>query len=196
MSSSIKAASPQLPVHRIVTKHTECGQSTHGIVDHITPVASNISGVHGAALWTTDKAQHNDLSTQSDDAAKRVISDRFGLVVNNGSNLRVTDLPPGSITPLHRTHSVDYNILIHGSVFHITEDGTETHLTTPGATLIQRGTMHAWENRGTEWARYISVLIDAEPISLPDSRGKLVPAPEVMSDGWVPPSRKKMSSKL
>ncbi|KAG8889095.1 hypothetical protein FRB98_005845 [Tulasnella sp. 332] len=117
---------------------------------------------------------------------------RFGLVVNNGSNLRVTDLPPGEITPLHRTHTVDYNILIHGSVFHITEDGTETHLTVPGSTLIQRGTMHAWENRSSQWVRWISVLLDAAPISLPDSKGELMVAPEVMTDGWVPPSRRTM----
>lgn len=84
---------------------------------------------------------------------------------------------------------------VHGSVFHITEDGTETHLTTPGTTLIQRGTSHAWENRGTEWVRWMSVLIDADPVFLPDSEGKVVLASEFMTPGWEPPS-KETSSKM
>ena len=66
----------------------------------------------------------------------------------------------------------------------MTMDGTETHLSTPGSTLIQRGTLHAWENRGTEWVRWISVLIDAEPVVLGD--GHTVPE-EAWDEEWESP---------
>lgn len=26
--------------------------------------------------------------------------------------------------------------------------------------------MHGWENRGTEWVRFVTVLVDAEPINV------------------------------
>lgn len=79
--------------------------------------------------------------------------------------------------------------LVFGSVVHITEDGTETLLTTPGTTLIQRGTSHAWENRSDDWVRWITVLMDAEPVALPSAKGGKVPATESLVNGWVPPSR-------
>lgn len=41
------------------------------------------------------------------------------------------------------------------------EDGTEYLMDKPGDVLIQRGTMHTWHNPGPEWARYISVIVDA-----------------------------------
>ena len=41
------------------------------------------------------------------------------------------------------------------------EDGERTMKA--GEVAIQKGTMHAWYNPGPEWARWVCVLIDAEP---------------------------------
>jgi quercetin dioxygenase-like cupin family protein len=65
-------------------------------------------------------------------------------VMSNGTNHRYTDLAPGAVTPMHRTSSLDYNILVSGEVVLILEDGTEKHLRNPGDTVVQKGTMHAW----------------------------------------------------
>jgi quercetin dioxygenase-like cupin family protein len=35
-----------------------------------------------------------------------------------------------------------------------------------GDVMVQRGTNHAWVNRGTETARVAFVLIDAEPLGI------------------------------
>ena len=43
------------------------------------------------------------------------------------------------------------------------EDGTEKHLKNSGDVVIQKGTLHAWRNPSQEWARWVSVLIAAEP---------------------------------
>ena len=53
--------------------------------------------------------------------------------------------------------------LVKGELVLILSDGSETHLKTPGDVAIQKGTMHAWKNPGNEWARFASVVIDAEP---------------------------------
>ena len=43
------------------------------------------------------------------------------------------------------------------------EDGTEVLLENPGDTVVMRGALHAWRNPGPEWARWMAVIIDAEP---------------------------------
>lgn len=47
----------------------------------------------------------------SEDARLREPSGGFGLVQPGGTNFRATDLAPGAVTPMHRTSSIDYNIL-------------------------------------------------------------------------------------
>ena len=73
-----------------------------------------------------------------------------------------------TITYLVSTLSLDFNDsyprpLVEGEIVLITEDGAETHLRNPGDTVVQKGTMHAWRNPGASWARWVSVLISAEP---------------------------------
>lgn len=44
------------------------------------------------------------------------------------------------------------------------EDGTETHIKTAGDSVVMKGGMHAWKNPSpTNWVRWASVLMDAEP---------------------------------
>ncbi|KAJ6509499.1 hypothetical protein C8R47DRAFT_28227 [Mycena vitilis] len=152
----------QLPeVRRIVTSHTPEGLGT--IQDDSALHFEDIPGMAGAraaALWVTrDGLPTNDNNT-SEDGADRIVD---GIVQPNGTNLRCTDLAPGAATPMHRTTSVDYNILLQGKLIMITDDGSETHLKTPGDTVIQKGTMHAWRNPSTEWARWMCVVLAAEP---------------------------------
>jgi quercetin dioxygenase-like cupin family protein len=46
-------------------------------------------------------------------------------------------------------------------VISITEDGKESVLK-PGDIVIQRGNIHAWKNPGPGWARWVTILIDAD----------------------------------
>lgn len=152
------------PLRRIVTAHDRQGLATveSDVVLESERIES-MPGAQSAAFWvTTDEIPVND-NNVCNDGVKRMIDD-FGLVRPSGIDLRSTDLDPGAATPMHRTSSLDYNILISGEVILITEDGTETHLKYPGDTVIQRGTMHAWRNPSeTRPARWISVLIVANP---------------------------------
>jgi hypothetical protein len=60
---------------------------------------------------------------------------------------------------MHRTDSVDYAIILEGEIDMLLDEG-EVHLKA-GDVLIQRGTNHAWSNRGTETCKIAFILIDA-----------------------------------
>ena len=63
---------------------------------------------------------------------------------------------------MHRTRSIDYAIVLSGEIWAVMDVG-ETKLVA-GDVLIQRGTYHAWDNRGDAVCRIAFVLIDAEPL--------------------------------
>jgi len=158
----IMSAPSQLPeVRRIVTSHDTKGLGT--IENDSTLRFEEIPGMKGAraaAVWVTSDGLPTNDNNSSEDGANRIVN---GIVQPNGTNLRCTDLAPGAQTPMHRTTSLDYNILVQGELIMITDDGSETHLRNPGDTVIQKGTMHAWRNPSTEWARWMCAVIAAEP---------------------------------
>jgi len=76
-----------------------------------------------------------------------------------GTVIRIVDLQPGGASPMHRTESVDYGIVLEGEVHLVLDDGSEARLG-PGDVVVQRGTDHAWENRTGSAVRMAFVLID------------------------------------
>ena len=64
---------------------------------------------------------------------------------------------------MHRTDTIDYDILLSGEITLILEDGAEKTLQ-PGDCVVLRGAQHAWHNRGTEPCYMAWVLIGAEPL--------------------------------
>jgi len=62
----------------------------------------------------------------------------------------------------HKTHSVDYVIVLSGEIYALMDEGEV--LLKPGDVLIQRGTNHAWSNRSDAPAVVAFVLVDAEAV--------------------------------
>jgi hypothetical protein len=60
----------------------------------------------------------------------------------------------------HTSDTVDYVMLIEGELYLKLDDGVELHLT-PGASVIQNGTRHAWENRADKQAIVVSAILGA-----------------------------------
>ncbi|KAG8747279.1 hypothetical protein FRC12_014115 [Ceratobasidium sp. 428] len=144
---------------RVVTANNPSTGVGEVLFDDVPGTVVGFGGVlREGAFWTTSQSPPDN--TLREDAAAKSLD---GLIVPNGSNCRVTDLAPGQKTPMHRTTSVDYNILISGRAVHVLEDGSEQEVG-PGDVVVQRGTNHRWENRTDEWARWISVLIYAKPV--------------------------------
>jgi quercetin dioxygenase-like cupin family protein len=75
-----------------------------------------------------------------------------------GTKIRINEFPPGTVSPMHRTQSVDYGIVLDGEVVLVLDD-SETALR-PGDVVVQRGTVHRWENRTEHTARMVFVLVD------------------------------------
>jgi quercetin dioxygenase-like cupin family protein len=78
----------------------------------------------------------------------------------NGTKIRFNSFPPGTVSPVHRTQSVDYGIVIEGEVVLVLDD-SETTLKA-GDIAIQRGTSHRWENRTDSVSCMVFVLVDAQ----------------------------------
>jgi len=136
-----------------------------------------VPGATSTSIWVTLDSLPTKDNNKSEDGATRLIdpSENFGLVPALGTNMQATELPPNIQTPLHRTSSLDYNILVEGEVVLLLEDGTEKHLKNPGDTVIMKGGLHAWRNPSKDkTVRWITVLLSAEPVIV----GSTVLAPE------------------
>lgn len=78
--------------------------------------------------------------------------------------LRIVDMNPGATSPMHRTISLDYGVVLEGEVELILDSG-ESRLLRRGDVAVQRGTNHAWRNVSERtWARMLYVLQEAEEV--------------------------------
>ena len=67
---------------------------------------------------------------------------------------------------MHRTNSLDYGIVLSGSIELELDDGAVT-LIEEGSIIIQRGTIHAWRNPSADTpVRVAFVLLDAIPVTV------------------------------
>lgn len=80
-----------------------------------------------------------------------------------GSAFRIFQLPPrngsGHTSAFHATETIDYLIILSGRMWLVVDTG-EVELGR-GDCVIQRGTAHSWENRGSEPCVAAGVLISA-----------------------------------
>jgi len=144
-------------IRRVVTGHDRDGLA---IIESDTvfeprPVTGGIASF--AKLWTTATSPADN--TDEFDGALR----KTGLTCSGGTVLRFVDFGPGKASPMHKTNSIDYGIVIEGEVELRLDSGVATRLK-PGDVVVQRGTNHAWVNVGTRWARMAFVLIEAKPL--------------------------------
>ncbi|CCL99041.1 uncharacterized protein FIBRA_01050 [Fibroporia radiculosa] len=149
---------------RVVTGHDQDGKSC---VRHKDDLVLNegpgFPGVWVCSAWSTSSVPTNDNNTDLEGLSRPVEGD-FGIVMHNGTNLITTDLAPGATAMMHQTTSLDYNILVSGTLVLELTDGTEVTFSTPGDVIVQRGTNHAWKNPGPTWTRWASVLVSAKPV--------------------------------
>jgi quercetin dioxygenase-like cupin family protein len=82
------------------------------------------------------------------------------VTVPGGTILRVMDLGPGVSSPMHRTVSLDYSIMLEGEV-ELKLD-LDTKVMRRGDICVQRATNHSWRNISqTDWARILFVYVDS-----------------------------------
>lgn len=146
-------------IRRVVTGHDTKGRA---VVKHDDMVqGTKIPHADGYFMvpWTTDRSPADNMDPL--DGARREV----GLTCPGGTVLRITDLGPGLQSPMHRTKSVDYGIVLEGEIELVLDSG-ETATLKAGEVIVQRGTIHAWINRSDRWCRIAFILVDAEPVSV------------------------------
>jgi quercetin dioxygenase-like cupin family protein len=142
---------------RIVTGHDENGKSivlSNGETPTVVPLPDN--GVVFHEIWSMGASPSRLEANEAEPTGGAIhIEPKH----RGGNVLRFVDLQPASLSPMHRTETVDYGIVLDGEVFLILDD-SEVHLKA-GDVVIQRGTLHAWANRSNKLARMAFVLVDA-----------------------------------
>ena len=170
------------PVRRVVTGHRPDGRSTV-LVDAVAPnVKQRGAGNASTLLWVTDGCPAK-VTGSTDEAAREIGVPPPG----RGSIFRIAEFPPHSggevrdnaallrefgIGPevarghaprhpaIHRTRTIDYVIVLEGEIDLLLDEG-EVRLAA-GDVVVQRGTNHAWINRGAAVCRLGMVFLDAQ----------------------------------
>lgn len=145
------------PVRRVVTGHSEQGKAVVISDQEFDPVVVPSGDAAMVLLWATGPFPVDN--TDPTDGRERAA----GLTLEAGSVIRTVDMLPGQSSPMHRTSSIDYGIVLSGRVELELDDGAVTELSA-GDVVIQRGTMHRWRNPSdTEPCRIVFALVEADP---------------------------------
>jgi len=148
------------PIRRVVTGH-DSNKVAKVLID---APATNHKGAEGRStlMWITDKnPAAMPVGVNIEDMGARIVGTP---PPPNGTRFCVIDFPPGNHPHMHRTETIDYVIVLEGRIDMDMDDSTVS--LEAGDIMVQRGTNHAWINRGTERARVAFVLIDAEPLGI------------------------------
>lgn len=146
-----------LQIRRVVTGHDESGHAVVQIDEISANVQSRRPGQQAVVIWSNDRVPADNM--QAGDPALAI----KGTSLPQGAVFRIVEYQPGVTPRNHRTNSIDYAIVLSGEIW-MRLDDSEVHLRA-GDVLVQRGTIHNWENRGTVPCRIAFVLIGAEPVS-------------------------------
>jgi len=145
---------PPIP-RRVVTGHDDRGVSVFAGDGPVPVVRTAPDGALFCEVWSTDAMP---APIGAGIASDPTVAALTVPPTPGGTKIRINEFPAGVVSPMHRTQSVDYGIVLDGEVVLVLDD-SETTLR-PGDVVVQRGTAHRWENR-TEWtARMAFILID------------------------------------
>lgn len=142
-------------VRRIVTGHDPAGRAVVISDASFEPAMVPSGDAAMCLIWTAPT-----LPVDNDDPTDGRTREA-GLTLKGGSVIRTVDMLPGRSSPMHRTNSLDYGIVISGRLELELDDGAVTQLGA-GDIVVQRGTIHLWRNPSeTEMCRIVFVLTEA-----------------------------------
>jgi quercetin dioxygenase-like cupin family protein len=147
-------------IRRIVTGHSEEGKAIFTIDEEIETIVIPTGDAAMATIWTTA-----DVPADCNDDTDGRLRDA-GTTLNGGSVIRIVDMLPGASSPMHRTSSIDYGIVMSGSIELELENNVYKTIYA-GQIIVQRGTIHKWRNPSNlEICRIIFVLTEAKPFEI------------------------------
>jgi quercetin dioxygenase-like cupin family protein len=141
-------------IQRVVTGHSANGRAVFKSEDNRPTKMVPSGDASFLLIWTTETvpADNND---ETDGRLRDA-----GLTLNQGSVIRIVDMLPGKQSPMHRTNSIDYGIVLSGEIELELDDGAKRTVR-EGGIIIQRGTNHLWRNTTDKPTRIAFILIEA-----------------------------------
>jgi len=150
------------PIRRVVTGHDNKNIAKVIMDGEAINHKGGASGAQSTLIWITEGAPAEmPVGEQVEDLGARVLGTPPPA---NGTRFAVITFPPGNPGRMHRTETIDYVIVMQGELDMDMDDSTVK--LKAGDVMVQRGTNHAWVNRGKEVARAAFVLIDAKPLGI------------------------------
>lgn len=140
------------PIRRIVTGHNDKAQAIISRDDML--LADPLPHGNIATLLWSSQSLPADVNSK-DDKGKAETG-----IATKGSVLRTVDFPPHTVGKLHRTISLDYVVVLKGTLALTLDDGSKTTVS-EGDVVIQQATMHGWDNDSDNWARILVALTSA-----------------------------------
>jgi mannose-6-phosphate isomerase-like protein (cupin superfamily) len=158
-------------MRRVVTGHTDSGRAVVVSDSEVDRIAIGGGGTATSLIWGRE-----DPGRFPDDGSQPSVSTIFP--PPGGSSVALIELAPDSgefhefvrtaLAPwadpdepgMHRTATLDYDIVLEGTMGLELDDGAEVVLRA-GDVVVQNGTRHRWHNRGTTIARMLAVTIGA-----------------------------------
>lgn len=147
-------------VRRVVTGH-DAGGKAAVVSDEMLGAKRISSTAERVLLWSTqvfpsdnqDETDGGLADLKPGDASRTT----FGIVT----------LEPRSESPIHRTVSLDYCVVIDGQIDLALADGVVTTIRR-GEVVVQRGTLHGWNNTTDEPCVMAVVVTEASPVRIGD----------------------------
>jgi quercetin dioxygenase-like cupin family protein len=147
-------------IRRLVTGHNAEGTAVFVSDNHYETVVIPSGDAAMATIWTTTSVPA-DLNDETDGRERDA-----GTTLKGGSVIRVVDMLPGASSPMHRTSSIDYGIIISGKI-ELELDNQIFKTLGQGDIIVQRGTIHRWRNPSSdEVCRIVFVLTEAKPFEV------------------------------
>jgi hypothetical protein len=155
------------PLNRFVTTHNSDGKAVFSprLIENMPAQTGN--GFTFSLAYTSMKFPC-ELSNESDIASyENHLLSPPGLTISSGTVCRIVDFPPAAESPMHRTISLEYGVVLEGEIGLIL-DSSENRVMKRGDVAVQRATNHAWKNITPKegWARMLYVLTTAKLIEI------------------------------
>ncbi len=161
---------PTKPIRRVITGHNGNNVATVILEGPAANTKRPREGVASTLLWCTDEMPADiAIGEHAEDMGARILGTA---PPENGSRFIVMEFAPGIASEMHRTETIDYIAVLDGEI-DMDMDNSTVKLKA-GDIMVQRGTNHAWVNRGSTPARLAIVLLDAKPLGIghPRVRGE------------------------
>jgi quercetin dioxygenase-like cupin family protein len=158
------------PIRRVITGHD--GNNVAKVIREGTATNTKLprEGVASTLMWCSDEMPADiGVGEHVEDMGARILGTA---PPPNGSRFIVMEFAAGIASEMHRTETIDYIVMLSGEIDMDMDDSTVK--LRAGDVMVQRGTNHAWVNRGKEPARLAIVLLDAKPLGIghPRLRGE------------------------